>query len=265
LNLLVTNDDGIEAAGIRHLAEALSAVAKVYVVAPHAQRSACGHGITIGRPVIVERVSFPGADMAFSLEGTPADCVKMGVEVLRAEGVSLDMVFSGINHGGNLGTDVIYSGTAAAALEGAISGLPSVALSIAAREPADFSVAREVAVQATRADIASIDPTLVLNINIPDLPKERIHGAKVVRLGQREYDKWYEKTTLPDGRMAYVYSGYPIRYDGLTCESCDVGAHQEGYISVTPLHFDLTGYSLLEKVRADGIEERFHPEREGQK
>jgi 5'-nucleotidase len=250
---LIVNDDGIEAEGIRRLAEALAEDHDIYISAPHTQRSASGHGITIGRPVIIKEAAFPGARKAYSLEGTPADCVKMGVEIYRQEGIVIDKVFSGINHGGNMGTDTIYSGTVAAALEAAVCRLPSVALSINSREPKQYETAQILARRAAAFDFSQIDSNLVLNINIPDLPKDEIKGIRTAKLGPREYHEWFERSTDEEGRTFYEYSGYPVRYEDMEADSCDVGAHQKGYVSVTPIHFDLTNHALIDKLKSSGF------------
>jgi 5'-nucleotidase len=249
----LTNDDGIWAEGLRKLADALMADNDIYVIAPHTQRSASGHGITIARPVVIEEVQYEGAKKAYSLEGTPADCVKMGVQIYRQNGIIIDKVFSGINHGGNMGTDTIYSGTVAAALEGSVCHLPSVAVSINAREPSQYETAQKIARKAAAFDFAGIDGSMVLNINIPDLPKEKIQGVKVAKLGPREYHEWFELKTDKQGVSSYVYSGYPVRYDDFDCDINDVGAHQEGYVSITPIHYDLTNHALIEKLKVSGF------------
>lgn len=148
MNILVTNDDGINASGICSLAEALSKVADVYVCAPHTQRSAAGHGITVSKPIEVEERTFARAAKAYAITGTPADCVKIGTKILREQDIKVDMVFSGINLGGNLGTDTLYSGTVSAAIEGSLCGIPSVAVSVNSHEATHFELACELAVNA---------------------------------------------------------------------------------------------------------------------
>jgi 5'-nucleotidase len=253
MNILVANDDGIQAEGIRNLVDALREVADVYVCAPHVQRSGSGHAITIERTVTAEAVPFHGARKAIRLEGTPADCVKMGLQIYNDEGIVIDKVFSGINHGANMGTDTLYSGTVSAALEGSLCGLPSVAVSIDARNPVQYDTARELAIRAAQLDFSAIDAKMMLNINIPNLPKDKIRGVKVTNLGLREYNEWYEKITESDGTVGYRYSGYPVFYEGLGKDVNDVGAAQAGYATITPLHFDLTSYDLIDKLRGSGI------------
>ena len=249
MKLLITNDDGIDATGLKQLAGALTDIADIYVVAPHTQRSASGHGITLGRPVVVEKVDFQGAEQAFTLDGLPVDCVKMGLELLSEQGVKIDKVFSGINHGGNMGTDSIYSGTVAAAIEGSICGLPSVAVSINSLDPIQFETAKKLALRAAKLDFEKIDSKMVLNINVPNLPEDEIKGIKVTGLGPREYNEEYKKKYLDDGSLAYVYSGYPVHYEEFDCDSNDVGAFQSGYASISPLHFDLCNHKLIDDLK----------------
>lgn len=249
MNILVSNDDGINARGIKELARALSQMANIYVCAPDSQRSACGHGITIGKAITVDEVDFPNAKRAWEISGTPADCVKLGLMVLKEEGIRIDMVCSGINHGGNLGTDTLYSGTVSAAIEGCICGLPGIAVSINDHEPEHFDVACELAVNAVKASKGKIDSNTVLNINVPNLPASSVKGLKITTLGAREYEEWFEPKEDGKGGMEYWYSGTPVIYKDLP-ENIDVIAMQEGYATVTPLHYDLTSYKLVEEVKA---------------
>jgi 5'-nucleotidase len=187
------------------------------------------------------------------MSGTPADCVKMGLDILSDDGVVIDAVFSGINSGNNLGTDTLYSGTVSAALEGAICGLPSVAVSIGSLAPRHYDYALKLALRASRTDLRAIDDTLVININAPDLPAAEVKGVKVTSLGMREYHSWNVKSTDRDGRMTLRYGGEPIHYSGLEADDNDVGAAQHGYATITPIHFDLTSYPLIDKVRASAL------------
>lgn len=252
MRIFVTNDDGIGAEGIRQLVAALAPYGAVYVFAPDSQKSACGHGITVNRPIDVARVEFPGAALAYTVSGTPADCVKLGLRLLREQGIRVDFVFSGINHGSNLGTDTLYSGTVSGAIEGVINGIPSVALSIYAGSPKDFGPARAMAAQALQLAQGRLDGGTVLNINLPDASAEEIRGIRVTRLGAREYDEEFQPREGENGGTSYVYSGEPIVYAGLS-EDIDVIAMQDGYISITPLHYDLTSHVLVEQVRTWGF------------
>lgn len=252
MNILVANDDGIKAKGIEELVKALSQVAKIYVCAPHTQRSACGHGITIGAAISIKEVTFPNAVMALEITGTPADCVKLGLKVLSHKGIKIDMVFSGINHGGNLGTDTLYSGTVSAAIEGCICGLPAVAVSVNDHHPTYFDTACALAVKTCNAAFGKMDSNTVLNINVPNLPAEEIKGVKITKLGAREYEEWFEPREGAHGATEYWYSGTPVIYEGLD-DDIDVISMQDGYASITPLHYDLTSYKLVEEVKTWGI------------
>lgn len=248
LNILVTNDDGIQASGIRSLVAALSEAANIYVCAPHTQRSAAGHGITVGRPIEAEETQFDGAVKAYSITGTPADCVKIGTKLLLDQDIKIDMVFSGINLGGNLGTDTLYSGTVSAAVEGSLCGIPSVAVSVNSHEATHFELACELAVNACKNGFPHMNAKTVLNINTPDLPKEEIKGIRYTRLGAREYKEWFRPKVGDGGKVQYWYEGNPVVYEGLP-DDIDVISMQEGYASITPLQYDLTNYDLIEKIQ----------------
>jgi 5'-nucleotidase len=268
-NILVVNDDGIDALGIHKLAEALSRIGNVYVCSPHTQQSACGHAITIGRPVYIEDVPFPEAIEAVSVEGTPADCVKLGLGVYRDRGVEIDMVFSGINHGMNLGTDTLYSGTVSAAIEGAFCGLPSVAVSISSKlafhmDPVNFEAAMEMAEKLALSELVSShtregqksldinfihESHVILNVNVPDLPLGEIKGVKICPLSYRAYNEEYLIRDDDDGRPCYYYSGRPWTTGEAEPDESDIIANGLDYITITPLHFDLTDRRMMEKLR----------------
>lgn len=251
-NILVTNDDGISARGIHVLAEALSGIANIYVCAPDRQRTASGHGITVSEKLFLIEEEFTGAQKAYSCSGTPADCVKLGLRVFRSQGIEIDMVCSGINHGANLGTDVLYSGTVSAALEGVICGLPAVAFSSCSHEPVHLEVFLKLAPEICTAAYGKMDRHTVLNVNAPDLPVEDIKGIRFTRLGAREYEDSFEPIEEPTGGTYYAYSAEAVVYSGLP-EDVDVGAYQENYITVTPLQYDLTNYALVKEVAGWGI------------
>ncbi|MDR3365051.1 MAG: 5'/3'-nucleotidase SurE [Clostridiales Family XIII bacterium] len=270
MNILVVNDDGIDAAGIHKLAEALADAGDVYVCSPHKQQSASGHGITIGRLVYIEDVPFAGAKAAIAMEGSPADCVKIGIEVYRDRGIEMDMVFSGFNHGMNLGTDTLYSGTVSAAVEGALCGLPAAALSISSnlsfhRTPEHFEAAMKLALRLARSEMFSKRPKdpralgigyindehTILNVNIPDLPAGAIKGIKVCPLSYRAYDEWFEERKDEAGRVGYHYSGAPLVIGEAEADESDIIANGLGYATITPLRFDLTNFDLIGAVRAE--------------
>ena len=254
MNILIANDDGIRAEGIKRLAGALSQKANVYVFAPDSQRSAAGHGITVGRAITCTPVAFPGADEAFMVDGTPADCVKLGMRVLENHGVRIDMVFSGINHGSNLGTDTLYSGTVSAAIEGNLCGVPAVAVSVASHKATHFDMACDLAVKALEEGFMRMDPLTTLNINTPDTDKEDIKGVKITRLGARQYDNWLDEMPDENGALSFKYSGEPLRHNSSNTE-IDVLALQAGYATITPLMFDLTNHHIFKTMKDWGLTE----------
>ena len=268
-NILVVNDDGIGALGLHRLAEALSEAGEVYVCSPHIQKSASGHSISIGRAVFTEEVPFKEARRAISMEGTPADCVKIGLEVYRNLGVEMDMVFSGFNQGMNLGTDTLYSGTVSAAIEGAMCGLPSAAMSISSdksyqKTPDHFEAAMKLAVEIARSELFSKrvaedqdaleigfinEEHIILNVNIPDLPAKEIKGVKVCPLSYRAYDEWFREEEDGSGRIGYHYSGRPQTLGEAAADESDIVASGLGYATITPLHFDLTDRRRIAALR----------------
>jgi len=253
MKILITNDDGIKAEGISRLTAALSAVSDVFVFAPDSQRSACGHGITVTVPIeVTEYNSLPDATAAWTVSGTPADCVKLGLRILKNQGICIDYVFSGINHGSNLGTDTLYSGTVSGAIEGVINGIPSFAVSVNARDPVHFEASCEMALTALKTAAGKLDGGTVLNINLPHVPASEVKGIRVTRLGAREYDEDFKVRSMGKGSVSYIYSGNPVVYSGLPGD-IDVIAVQDGYASITPLHYDLTNYQLVEKVKSWGL------------
>ncbi|MEE3361968.1 MAG: 5'/3'-nucleotidase SurE [Anaerovoracaceae bacterium] len=249
MRVLIANDDGIFSTGIAKLTEALGTIeeTEIYVCAPRTQQSGKSHSISMSKPMEVTELAFSNAKLALSVNGTPADCVMLGLRYLQAKGIDIDMVFSGINEGSNLGTDTIYSGTVGAAMEGALCGKPSVAVSVETHSPTHFEAAQELAVQAYYRVKEMMDPMTVININTPDIPKEEIKGVKVTRVGRREYDAWFD-SELSGGVRRYRYGGDPVVYKSKNTD-IDVIAVQEGYASVTPLMFDLTAHDKLEEIR----------------
>ncbi len=246
--ILVTNDDGINAEGIKILVKALSKKAEVYISAPHDQRSATGHGITVGKPITMTKVNFEGAKMAVECTGLPADCVKLGQKYYESLGIKFNFVYSGINHGGNLGTDTLYSGTVSAAVEGALCKIPAVALSVNSHEPVHFEYIEEL-IESTFDNISkNLKAGTVLNINVPHLPKEEVKGIKFTRLGIREYREWFTPLAPPSDVTEYKYKGEPRKYDS-TNTNIDVIADQEGYASITPLKFDLTDHEKINEIK----------------
>lgn len=247
MKILVTNDDSIHARGIHALIDELKSIADIYVVAPDRERSGTGHSITVFEPIKAVRTNIEGAKDGWIIGGTPVDCVKLAMSKLVS---NVDLVVSGINHGPNLGTDVLYSGTASAAAEGIIMGVPSIAVSLDSYDPdMDFSFAARY----TRSVIRTImrkgllDKKTLLNINIPDLFPAQIKGTRITKLGVRNYDNLFEERQDPRGNIYYWLGGGVVEEE--QDEDSDVVAVKEGYISVTPIHLDLTDYRLMEQYQ----------------
>lgn len=238
MRILVTNDDGVFAEGLRALVGELSVVAEVMVIAPERQQSATGHAITLHKPLRLEPVTVEGADQAYASNGTPADCV---ILASLSDLPQPDMVISGINAGANLGEEVLYSGTVSAAMEGALQGIPSLAVSVCAYtdvlyEGAAQFVARLVG---TLAQCWPLPPDTFFNLNFPNVPPAQLKTPRLTRLGRRQYSNVLNKREDPRGRPYYWFSGSPLESD---CgEGTDIQAVRDGYISLTPVHFDLTG------------------------
>lgn len=254
MNILVTNDDGIYSNGINALVSALSQKGNVYVCAPDSQKSACGHGITVSMPVMVKEVSsIDGAVNAWKISGTPVDCVKLGIGELIKE--KIDFVFSGINHGGNLGTDVLYSGTVSGAVEGILLGIPSVAVSLDSLnpEPEEFEATKKIVSEVfDKMANRELAPDTLLNVNVPYIPSEEIKGVKITKLGVREYDENFDGRRSPFGREYYWYSGKPVRNLKME-DDVDLKAVEDGYISITPIHYDLTNHKIMNTIKEWGI------------
>jgi len=244
MRILISNDDGIQAEGINKLRMSLEEQNEVYVVAPDRERSATGHKITIHRPLRVKEWHYPSKKAkGWAVDGTPADCVKLGLEALLP--LPPDIVISGINLGPNLGTDVLYSGTVSAAIEGIINGIPSIAISLTCYERPDFTPAINLAKKLIMYTGKELPERTLLNINIPPGTPG---GIKVTRLGNRRYVNIFDKRTDPRGRVYFWMAGEPFDIDEDDPDT-DVWAINEGYISITPVHFDLTNYSILHTLK----------------
>ncbi len=242
MRILVTNDDGYLAPGIRTLVRAAERIGEVHVVAPDREQSATSHSLTMHRPLRVRR-----AQAAIDVvDGTPTDCVLLAVGELLAE--RPDVVLSGVNHGPNLGDDVLYSGTVAAAMEATILGIPAVAISFAGAEP-ELIDRWEGHVEALLRQLVAADrfpaDTLV-NVNLPPLSPEEARGVRVTTLGRRTYDDSLTRARDPSGREYFWIGGGASRWWGP--ERSDFHAIRAGYVSVTPLHLDLTNYDLIQDI-----------------
>lgn len=242
--ILVSNDDGILAPGLALLADTCRAVGQVTVVAPDREQSGTSHSLTLTRPIRAVR----RPDGGFQVDGTPTDCVLLALGALLQE--KPHFVFSGINHGPNMGEDVLYSGTVAAAMEGLSLDIPGIAISFAGSD-LDLMETHRAWLERLVRDIARVPQfpkETLLNINLPAIPGDEIRGIRVTTLGRRVFSESLMETKDPWGRRMYWIGGGQISWSG--GEASDFHAVQDGYISVTPLHVDLTNYDLLEDVRS---------------
>ncbi len=245
MRILLTNDDGVTSEGLLTLAKFLSQRHDVVIVAPESERSAVGHAITIHVPIWVKELKICEHVKVFSTTGTPADCVKLGVDVLFKEP---DVIISGINKGPNLGTDVIYSGTVSGALEGAMSGYPSIAVSSADfKNPNYKSAAKFILKFLEKFDFSILPPFTALNINVPPIDYEKIKGWRITRQSKRRWEDYFEARVDPFGRTYYWMLGNVIEDDDEP--DADYKAIQEGYVSITPISVFLTDEKLFEKLK----------------
>ncbi len=241
VRILVSNDDGYQASGICHLAAALAEIAEVVVVAPDRDRSGASNSLTLKRPLYLTR----HGDGVVSVEGTPTDCVHLAITGLLED--APDMVVSGINAGANMGDDVIYSGTVAAAMEGRFLGLPAVAVSLAGSDTVHYETAARVARRIVqRLAEHSLPVDTILNVNVPDRPWEELAGYRATRLGHRHKAEPVVRSTDPRGRPIYwVGKAGPEQDAG---DGTDFHAVRTGYVSITPIQVDLTRHGVIEQV-----------------
>lgn len=247
MNILISNDDGIDAIGIKKLVEAMGTCADIYVVAPDTQRSASSHALSLRKEITVRQVEFPGAVYALECDGTPADCVKLGLDLLKRKGIKMDAVYSGINLGANLGTDNMYSGTVSAAAEGLLEGIPAVAVSVCSHDATHFEGACKLAIDVLPIAIEAKGKIGVISINTPDIPMENIKGVKPARLGTVEYDQWFEEVSRTDDSVTFKYTGEPME-KGNHEEDLDVKLIREGYATISAIKYDLNDYAGLKEM-----------------
>ena len=247
MRFLLTNDDGIYAKGLSALYQELSKEADCLIVAPETEQSAVGHAITISRPLMVRRATKNDKFLGYAVCGTPADCVKLGITELSNKPV--DMVVSGINRGGNAGINVLYSGTMSAATEGAILDVPALAVSLDTHKEADFTYAAKFARKMTRLILNNPEQLKgsAINVNIPCIPREKIKGVVVVRQAQSNIVETFEKRVDPRENIYYWFAGES--QSARKQKDTDVGALAAGYITITPIHYDLTRYDLLDSLK----------------
>jgi 5'-nucleotidase len=238
--ILISNDDGIRSEGIARLASALKRVGTVYVVAPDRERSAASHSLTLHRPLRVHKVE----PQSYAVDGTPTDCVTLAVNgILPARP---DIVVSGINHGGNLGEDVSYSGTVSAAMEGTLLGIPSIAVSLAGRDGFDFTAAAAFAARLVRHVFKSgLPKDTLLNVNVP--PGRSAKEYRITNLGKRYFSDVVVEKVDPRGKKYYWIGGDMVRWEG--GKEADFQAIQDGFVSITPIHLDMTNYDTIKELR----------------
>ncbi|MGI9628541.1 MAG: 5'/3'-nucleotidase SurE [Longimicrobiales bacterium] len=241
MRILCTNDDGYLSVGIRVLAEAAYTLGSVDIVAPDREQSATSNSLTLHHPLRVRRAP----DGAFVVDGTPTDCVILAVnEVMDRRP---DLCVSGVNHGPNMGEDVLYSGTVAAAMEATFLGIPAVAFSYAGRQGEEIEGWQAV-VGRLLSQIVKVDfpADTLLSINLPPIRPDQVSGVRVTTLGRRRYSESVERGTDPSGREFFWIGGGVTTWQG--GEDSDFRAIQDGYISVTPLHLDLTNHDLIAEL-----------------
>jgi 5'-nucleotidase len=237
--ILLSNDDGIQSEGLTALEQALGSIAEIYTVAPDRAQSSMSHALTLHRPLRVHEL---GA-RRLAVDGTPVDCVKLALTGLLP--ARPDLVVSGINKGPNLGDDIVYSGTVSAAIEGALLGLPAIAVSLVTFKDFDFRAAAEFTARlVARVQQQGAPPKTLLNVNVPPLAKEELKGWRLTRMGKRHYSENIVERVDPRGGKYYWIGGDDLGF--AQEEGTDCMAVRDGFVSVTPLQVDLTDYKLLQ-------------------
>lgn len=255
LQILLTNDDGFDAVGLKALLEALTPIAKVVVVAPAKNKSACGHSLTLDRPL---RMEFLDDDFYKIDDATPTDCVYLSLGNLFKEGYKPDLVISGINIGANMGEDITYSGTASAAMESVIQGVPAIAISQVCKNRCqdiqngwDFELAKKVIVDLVKKiedGTFPLDERKFLNVNIPPIKAKDCKGIKITKAGFREYGSDAQRHTNPRGEEYYWIGLHPLIWKASIDKTCDFEAIRENFVSITPVMLDMTSHGDIKKL-----------------
>lgn len=244
--ILISNDDGIESQGINALAKEVSKFAEVIVAAPHTQQSAAGHAITVSNPIRATKIFKNKKFFGYAVEGTPADSVKLAVRTLL-KNRKIDLCISGINHGANTAINIIYSGTVSAATEATILGIPSIAVSLGSFTFMDFEPSAKFAAKMAKLVLKKGLPKgTLLNVNLPPVPQNKIKGVLVTKQGKSDWNDFYEERLDPNKKSYYWLVGDHVLSDKTT--DLDHRAINENYISVTPIHYDLTDYSMMNEL-----------------
>ncbi len=244
--ILVTNDDGIFAPGIYALWEAMREIGEVTVVAPDTEKSAVGHAITITDPIRVQQINRKNGFVGFAVKGTPADCVKIAGRALMKS--PPDIVVSGINSGANVGSNIIYSGTVSAATEGTILGIPSIAISLNSVKGGDMNASQKVAKTVVKKVLKNGLPKgVLLNVNVPNVPLDIIKGYRITKQGKIVFKDQFEKREDPHGKFYYWMKGEIIND---TNKDTDGYAIQNDFVSITPIHYQLTNELFLKTLQS---------------
>ena len=247
--ILITNDDGIFAPGIYALWEAMNEIGDVTVVAPDSEKSAVGHAITLTDPIRVEKILRKNGFEGFAVKGTPADCVKIAGRSLME--TPPDIVVSGINSGANVGSDIIYSGTVSAATEGTILGIPSIAISLNSIKGGDMDGSQKVAQTVVKKVLKNGLPGgTLLNVNVPNIPLNSIKGYQITKQGNSVFKDRFEKREDPRGKTYYWMTGRVVVDSDSKSDSYAI---QDDYVSITPIHYQLTAESYLETLNNWGF------------
>lgn len=254
-HILLTNDDGFDAVGLKALIEALEPIAKITVVAPAKNKSACGHSLTLDKPLKLDMVD---DDFYRVDDGSPTDCVFVSLNNLFDEDFRPDLVVSGINIGANMGEDITYSGTAAAAMEAVLQGVPAIAISQVCRDKCfdikngwDFALAKETIVKLVSKILEGTFPLeerKFLNVNIPPIKPEECNGIKITKAGYREYGNDTHRHLNPRGEEYYWIGLHPLIWQSSDDKSCDFEAIKANCVSVTPIMLDLTSYKDIDTL-----------------
>jgi len=248
MNILLTNDDGIYSDGLRALCESLKKLGQVTVVAPDTERSAVGHAITLSDPLRVKKVTRGGEFFGYATSGMPADCVKLAIRAIMKK--KPDLVVSGINLGPNVGYSVLYSGTVSGATEGAILGIPSFAISLGTFVNPDYTFAAQFALKLAKQVLKhkGLPKGTLLNVNIPAVPRKRIKGVRIVKQSGKSIQERFDKREDPRKRTYYWLGGEVIKSDGK--DQADIETIRKNYISITPIHCDMTDYGFMDKLKS---------------
>lgn len=254
MKILISNDDGISSKGIQYLTKYMREIGDVTVVAPISEQSAIGHAITMKIPLRIHEYFRDGEKFGYAIDGTPADCIKIGITKILKE--KPDLVISGINNGSNTAINIIYSGTVSAAREAAIMDVPAISISVTNHSAVNYDYAGKVAqMLAKKVYENGLPQDTVLNVNVPDLPEDKIKGIVITRQGKSKWDDTYEERVDPYGKNYFWLTGNLMEVDNSL--DIDQYAIKNNYVSITPIHFDLTDYKTLDIIKSWNIEKHF--------